>query len=335
MDLSIVVPSFETPDALGRCLDALALARATRPALAFEVIVVDNGSRDDSARRALASPVAPRVVAFARNRGFAAAADYGLRLARGRHALLLNSDARVSGELLARAVRHLDADPRIAVLGPALRHADGRPQRSVHRWPSLATELLGERGVDFLAERAGRPSGAAASAAVRAATPDPDRLVDVPAVRGAVFFIGASAREKLGGLDERYFFFLEETDYCLRARAAGQRVVFAPGLVAEHLLGASSKARAPGAVRIEYHRSLERFLRRHRAPGVAPAAMAWRALRQTLALPLLAIGRVPGWVSAERFAERRALVLWHLRARPATPSLDAALRATGGSRGGA
>ncbi len=335
-DLSVIVASYETPDLLDACLASLARARDEAPGLALEVIVVDNGSRDDSLERARRAAIAPRLVAGLENRGFAAAMNRGLRIARGRHALLLNSDAEVDGTLLAAAVAQLDADPQIAVLGPALRHPDGRPQRSVHRWPSLWTELLGERGVTAWADRglAGRIAAAARS----------DGLVDVPAVRGAVFFLGGEAREQLGPLDEGYFFFLEETDYCRRAHAAGRRVVFAPGLVARHGLGASSKARAPLAARIEYHRALDRFLRRHRGEAVARVARTWRALRQGVALPFQALLALrPGSPSRRRtrrarVAERCGLVLWHLRGRPDHPGFAEALAlrasAPGGDGGG-
>ena len=144
-DLSVIVASYETPALLDACLASLARARADAPGLDLEVIVVDNGSRDDSVARARAAAIAPRIVAGLENRGFAVAMNRGLRIALGRHVLLLNSDAEVDAALLTAAVAHLDADPRIAVLGPALRHVDGRPQRSVHRWPALADTLIAPR----------------------------------------------------------------------------------------------------------------------------------------------------------------------------------------------
>ena len=320
IDLSVIIASYETPQLLEACLVALARARSSLPDLVFEVIVVDNGSRDDSVSRARRSPARPRIIAGLDNRGFAAAMNRGLNVARGRHALLLNSDAEVDARLLSSAVAMLDADPTIGVLGPALLHPDGRPQRSVHRWPSLWTELLGERTVAALSDRT-------LAKRIKAAREE-EGLVDVPAVRGAVFFIRGGGRGEVGPLDEGYFFFLEETDYCLRARLAGLRVVFAPGLTARHGLGGSSKARAPLAARIEYHRALDRFLRRHRGERVARCVRLWRAARQTLALPLLAALLLQpggGRKHRARCAQRVGLVLWHLRGRPAQPGFAQAL----------
>jgi GT2 family glycosyltransferase len=226
----------------------------------------------------------------------------------------------------------------------------------VHRWPSLWTELLGERLVTAWADRglSDRIARAArdvppadvpavgAEGLVDVPAVGAEGLVDVPAVRGAVFFLGGASREKLGPLDEGYFFFLEETDYCRRAHGAGHRVVFAPRLVARHGLGASSKARAPLAARIEYHRALDRFLRRHRGEGVARVARAWRALRQAAALPFQALLAL--WPAShsrrrtrrDRFAERLGLVLWHLRGRPVQPGFAEALasHAAAPDRGG-
>lgn len=148
---------------------------------------------------------------------------------------------------------------------------------------------------------------------------------DVEAVRGAVFFVAGDLIETLGGLDEGYFFFLEETDYCGRVRAAGRRVVYAPGLRAVHRLGASSKARAPLATRIEYERSLDRFLRRSRGHGVARVVRVLRCLRLVGGAGLLSLAAPFSAGSRRRLRERGGLLLWHLRGRPAEPGLAEAL----------
>jgi GT2 family glycosyltransferase len=144
IDLSIVIPSYEAADCLGDCLASIEQARRAHPEIAIEVILVDNGSREACVAVARGSALQPRVIAWLRNRGFAAAVNAGLRTRRGRHALLLNSDVRIDPNLLARAIEILDREPSIGVLGPALFHSDGRPQRSVHPQPDLSTELLPE-----------------------------------------------------------------------------------------------------------------------------------------------------------------------------------------------
>lgn len=319
IDLSVVIPSYENAALLEACLAALARARADHPALRFEVLVVDNGSRDGSAELAAASPLGVRTIALARNRGFAAAVNVGLRARRGRHVLLLNSDAEIEPDVLAGGVALLDDGSGIGVVGAELLHPNGRPQRSVHALPDWTGELLPERLVRGL-----RRSGSAPR-------PGSGGVVDVEAVRGAVFFIAGDLVEKLGGLDEGYFFFLEETDYCRRVRAAGRRVVHAPALRAVHRLGASSKTRAPLATRIEFERSLDRFLIRNRGPGVARLVRGLRSLRTALGLLLLVLGAPLSARLRRKLRERAGLLLWHLRGRPAEPVLADALASREGT----
>lgn len=324
-ELSIVIPCYEQAALLARCLEGLERARAAHPALAFEVLVVDNGSREDVVATARASALGPRVVALARNRGFAAAVNRGLSLRRGRHVLLLNSDAVVDPDALVRGVAWLDGDASIGVVGARLRHADGRPQRSAHVFPGLASELLSQRLVC---------AGAALARCLRAvgagrAAGGGEGLHEVDAVRGAVFFVRGEVVERLGGLDEGYFFFLEETDYCWGVRAAGLRVVEADDVGAVHALGASSKARAPLATRIEFERSLDRFLRRRRGRATAGFVRVWRALRTVLGILLLGLPAAWSGRARARLRERAGLLLWHLRGRPQEPVLAEALAAGG------
>ncbi len=319
VDLTIVIPSYETEALLGRCLDAVARSARACPELVAEVIVVDNGSRDGSA--ALARSRGARVVAFVRNRGFAGAVNAGLRLARGRHALLLNSDVELTPEALRDGVALLDAEPRVGVVGPALAHPDGRAQRSVHVLPGLDSELFGEGGARRLRRNEQAHSG------------PPLAWREVEAVRGAVFFVRGSLLEKVGLFDEGFFFFLEETDYCARVRAAGSRVAFVPERVVGHALGASSKARAPLATRIEYQRSLDRALRRHRGTLVAGLVRGIRFVRALGGIPLAAVFAPFSARDRRRLRERCGLVLWHLRGRPPEPSLAQALREAPGPAG--
>lgn len=329
IDLSVVIVNYETADLLIACLDALAESRRANPRFEFEVIVVDNGSRDASVDRARSHSIAPRLVAGIRNRGFAAAVNSGLRLRKGRHVLLLNSDVEIEPDLLVQATLLLDEHEKIGILGPALVHMDGRPQRSVHRIPSLRTELVPEW---FAAAMRKRRTSRPASG--RSGSVD---LEEVEAIRGAVFFVRGDLIEKVGSFDEGYFFFLEETDYCVRVHRAGYRVAYCASLRAVHRLGASSKRRAPLATRIEYHRSLYRFLGRRSGSGAAFVVRLVRGLRNTvtvvaLAVPALLLPRV-----RDRWTERAGLLLWHLRGCPAGPALvDALVRAgDGASRGDA
>ena len=321
----MVIASYETKDLLLACLEKVALAQRTSPEFEIEVVVVDNGSRDGSARIAKEIHPAVRVIALVRNRGFAAAVNIGLRARNGRHALLLNSDVEVGPDLLAEGIRTLDQFPEIGVLGPSLLHPDGRPQRSVHALPGLATELLPDvllRALRF--SRTRRPVEEAKSPGGQIQIVRQEMEV-VEAVRGAVFFIRDSVLEEVGLLDERYFFFLEETEYCARTREAGYEVVHASSLSAVHRLGASSKKRDALATRIEYHRSLYLYLEARAGKGVAEISRALRTLRGFLLILGLGVIYLFSPDARRRMAERWGLLLWHLQGCPAEPSMADAL----------
>jgi GT2 family glycosyltransferase len=313
IDLTIVIPSFEAADCLAKCLTSIERAAKAEPDLGLEVIVVDNGSRDGSLDVAERAALRPRLVAWADNRGFASAVNAGLRRRRGRHALLLNSDVEIEPDLLREAVRLLDRSPEIGVLGPALFHPDGRPQRSVHAEPGLATEFL----PDWILRRS--PRGASVDPSRHDVEVMPWR--EVEAVRGAVFFIQGHVLEEVGLLDEGFFFFLEETEYCGRVRRAGFQVVYAPTLRATHGLGASSKKRAPLATRIEFHRSLYRFLHRSRGSTILVLARTARMLRNAALVAGLTLAAPFSQGLRARWFERAGLVLWHLRGCPSDPGL--------------
>ena len=325
IDLCILIASYENAELLGVCLESIRRARDPHPEIELEIIVVDNGSRDAWVARAHASGLPVRVVALVRNRGFAAAVNLGLRIRRGRHVLLLNSDALVEPDVLARAVALLDRDPQIGVLGVALVHPGGRAQRSVHAFPSVSTEILPDAWVRAWrrARASGRGRGPKSTSGGLASIPSEIR--EVEAVRGAVFFVRGSLVDALGELDEGYFFFLEETDFCWRVRASGHRVVYDSTLRATHQLGASSKARAPLATRIEYERSLDRFLRIRRGPRVARRIRMIRCARWLVGLVPSALSSPVSQRSRRRLRERGALILWHLRGRRADPVLAAVL----------
>lgn len=320
IDLTILVVNYETCDLLERCLDSIARACRAHPRLDVETILIDNHSRDGSIEVALASSVAPRVVALARNRGFAAAVNHGLLLRRGRHLLLLNSDVEIEEDVLLRGVEVLDDSTDVGVLGIALVHPDGRPQRCVHAFPSLQTELIPE----FILRRI-RPGGYSRLTVPTRQDRDSGPR-EVEAVRGAVFFIRGELLEKVGLFDAGYFFFLEETDYCWRVRAAGYGVVHWQALHAMHQLGASGKRRVPLATRIEFHRSLYRFLDRRRGARVASIVRTSRIVRNAITVLGLLIFGLGSDRSRSRLSERWGLLLWHFRGRPSEPNLAQALR---------
>jgi GT2 family glycosyltransferase len=230
--LSVSIVSYRTPGLLSACLSTL---EAERERIDLDVIVVDNASADGSAELVERDFPWVRLVRNQRNVGFGAAHNAALRLARGRYWLLLNSDATPKPGALASLVDFMDANPSIAVAGPKLLYPDGAVQGSRRRFPTPATLFLESTQLQrfwpdnpvlrryYVQDRSD------------AETQDVDWLV------GACLCIRPAAASQVGLLDERFFLYSEELDWCRRFRAAGWRISYVPGAEVVHLEGASSR----------------------------------------------------------------------------------------------
>ena len=133
---------------------------------------------------------------------------------------------------------------------------------------------------------------------------------------GAAIFARAAAVRDVGPLPEDYFFFLEETEWCWRARKAGWRVVHLPTAFAIHLSGASSKRRDPALTRIEYHRSLYHFFRMNRGTGWMATVISLRLLKSLSYVVALAPRALFGGRGLARWKVHRDVLVWHLRGCP-------------------
>jgi GT2 family glycosyltransferase len=316
LDLSIIVLSWNTRELTAACLEAIALAMQARsrpetlPELSAEVILVDNGSSDGTVDLVRKQFPQVELIALPGNLGFAAGNNVGLRRARGRFALLLNSDTQVDRHALEYGIAFLRDHPDVGVAGLQLVHPDGRLQNSIHNFPSLVTEIVPKWLLELALPRR------FPSKRFRHAGP-----VDVEAVLGACLFVRREAWERVGLLPEDYFLFLEETDWCWAMREAGFRVVHLPQARLVHHSGASSKKKVPAATRIEYHRALYRFLRKRRGALQARLVVTLRALKALVAV----LVRIPAALVSPRgreaVRERWQVLAWHLRGRPETEGL--------------
>jgi GT2 family glycosyltransferase len=261
MDLSVVIVNWNTREMLRDCLASLLPATH---GLASEVIVVDNASTDGSPAMVRADFPSVRLIESPENLGFAAGNNLALRQVRGRHVLLLNSDTLVRGDVLGKAVAWLDATPAAGVIGPLVLNADGSHQHSCSSFPTLRNLALQLFGVTRIARLDGyRLTGWDRSV---------ERRVDV--VSGAAMFVRRAAIGEVGLLDEAFFFYGEETDWCRRFARAGWQVVFVPIPAVTHLGG--------GSVRALNHRRdvllTEGTVRLHRKHGGLAAAAACFAI---------------------------------------------------------
>ena len=239
VDVSIVIVSFNARADLVRCLDSL---RQAPPAATHEIIVVDNASTDGSADAARQAGL--HVIANPSNVGFARANNVGIRASRGTNVLLLNSDTIVPAGAVDALVAELHRDASVAVVGPRLVDGDGRAELSHGRMIGPLNEFRQKRrargDVDALTRQRLYPDW----------------------VSGACLLVRRADAEAVGLLDERYFMYAEDVDFCAAIRARGRRILFTPDVEIVHLRG-RSRASAPHATTRAYRLSQLAFYEKH------------------------------------------------------------------------
>lgn len=255
IDLTIIVVSWNVRDLLRCCLRSIRDSALTGD-LQFEIVVVDNASSDGSPEMIAAEFPDVRLVANAENRGFTAANNQGLALSQGRFLLLLNPDTEVVGDALPTMVRYMEAHPEVGAVGPQLRYPDGSLQSSRRRFPTFATALVESTVIQewwtdnrFLRRY------------YMADTPD-HVIQPVDWIVGACLMVRREVYERVGGLDERFFMYSEELDWCRRIKSAGWTVVYLPDAVVVHHEGKSSE-QVVAARHIYFHSSKVRYFSKH------------------------------------------------------------------------
>jgi len=251
-DVSVVVVTYNAMPWIERCLESVA---------PYDVVVVDHGSSDGTLD--LVRERFPDVRLFEQeNRGLGAGWNRGIRETGGEYVLILNADAWGLDGAVERLAAFADAHPRAAVVGPRLRHPDGRLQPSVRGFPTpwrIATEYL------FLRKLAPRSR---ALNAFYAEGFEHDEVRTAEFVMGAVMLVRRAAVEEVGPLDEDFFLFSEETDWCFRFRQAGWQVWFTPDAEFVHVYGAVHG----GRLFAENVRGHLRFLVKHQGLRAAERA---------------------------------------------------------------
>ncbi len=233
LDLSVVIVSYNVRAHLLACLETVC-AGLKAGGLRGEVIVVDNASGDGTVEAVRAAFPHVEMIANHQNRGFAAANNQGIRQARGRVVVLLNPDTRVTRDALGRLVRFLDENPAVGVVGPRLVYPDGRTQPSRRRFPTLLTGFLESTVVqDYWRDNR-------VLRRYYVADRSDDETQEVDWLVGACLAVRREAIETAGLLDERFFLYSEEVEWCWRIRRAGWRVVYLPEATVYHHESASA-----------------------------------------------------------------------------------------------
>jgi GT2 family glycosyltransferase len=232
IDISVVIVSYNTSTLTTDCLKSV---NASSKELSVEAVVVDNASGDSTVKnvkklKKSLTNIKLGVVENIENLGFAKAANIGISSAQGKHILLLNSDTRVTNGVFEKLIKFAKSKKDSAAVVPQLTNEDGSTQGSVFRFPTITRAVkqywLGEKGLlDKYSPKSKK-----------------ETVVEVASM--AAFLITPKCLEKVGLLDERYFMYYEDFDYCRRIERKGLKVYYYPSAKVFHHHGASGEGLA-------------------------------------------------------------------------------------------
>lgn len=229
-DVSIIVVNYNTAHLLERCFGAL---RRARQGLALQTIVVDNASQDGSVSLVRDRFPDFELIESGANVGFGRANNLAVERCKGRYILLLNTDAFVEADTVAAAVRCLDAEPKVGVVGVRLLGSDGSQQPSCRYFPTPANIFFQRTRLDRFAKGV---------VAVDHPNWDPGINADCDWVPGCFLMIRRSIVQRIDLFDPRFFLYCEEIDLCRRVKAAGWAIRYLASARAVHIGGESAKS---------------------------------------------------------------------------------------------
>lgn len=289
-DLSVIIVSFDGADLLRECLHSV--YRETS-GVRFEVIVIDNASADGSPEVVREEFPAARLVENSENCGFAKATNQGIRLSAGRHVLLLNPDTVVVGNALAKLVAFMDDHGGAGAAGGRLRNEDGTVQYSIRNFPTLGNQLAESVFLHRLF------SGVLPWGEMVCQGRAYDKTHVVGWVSGAFLVMRRAALDQIGLLDERYFLYVEETDWCYRLARAGMRTYYYPKAEVIHLGGDYGKSEELFA---QLMKSRMLFFAKHSS---RPRAWAFRKITFLNLIVRLGVWSAIGRVTGQQTARER------------------------------
>jgi len=286
MDVSVIIVNWNTRDILRDCLSSV--FKETQ-GLEFEVIVIDNGSDDGSVEMVEADFPEAIVIANAENRGFAAANNQGIAIAKGSFILLLNSDTMILDDAIGKTVVFARTHPDAAVVGCRVLNPDHTMQRTCFMYPSVLNTFLGATYLYKIFPKSkffGREH-------MMWWGRDDVQAVDV--VTGCFMLVRRRAIEQVGLMDERYFVYGEETDWCYRFKKAGWKIMFSPDGRIIHYAGQSTSHKAR-AFRLQLEGSKLIFMKLYGSRAAFPFAC--------LLVGLFFFVRVPYWFTLGLFKKK-------------------------------
>ena len=265
MRLSAVIVSYRSRDDLLDCLQSL---EADAAGLEAETLVIDNDSRDGTGAAVAGRFPAARVIENGENAGFARAVNQAIAATHGAYVLILNPDCIVRPGALRALIGQLAGQPRCAIAAPRLLNPDGSLEYSARSFPGAIAFLFNRYSLLTRLFPRNRWSR-------RYLMSDWDHasVRDVDWVSGACMLVRREAIEQVGGLDEAYFMFNEDVDWCRRMGQSGWTVTYVPSAEVVHRVGASRR-RVSTRVIVERHRGMIHYFHKHHPRGRVVTALA-------------------------------------------------------------
>ena len=283
------------------CLDSI---YKTVTDIDYEIYVVDNNSADGSQTAVKNKFSEVKLIENETNTGFAHANNQALSIMKGKFAVLLNSDAVLKENAIKKLLTFMTSTPCAGIAGVQLLNDDGSRQNSIDNFPATETEIF-NKSILRLFFPGKYPSKNRSY----------QNPIEVDSVIGACMIVSKEAMDEVGILDEDYFIFLEETDWCFRMYKKGWKIYHVPDAEVFHLSG-HSKKKTPWRSQIEYYKSLYKFFRKNRTPLSYLSIRVLKPCKILINLILNILGNLITLFQKEglrnRLVKYYKLSVWHL-----------------------
>lgn len=257
IDLSVCIVTYRARDFLRDCLHSL---YENTDGLRLEVIVADNGSNDGTVEMLRREFPEVSLIENESNLGFTRPSNQCLRLSRGQYALLLNPDTLILPQALNRLVAFMESHPEVGICGPKVLNKDFTLQKSCRRGESRPWAVI-----SYFTGLAALFPHSRFFSEYQMTYMDENTAHPVAGVAGSCMLIRREVIEQIGYLDERYFAYQEDADYCFRARQAGWQIYYVPEAQVIHYGGQGGSRVEPYRSIIEWHRSYWLYYRKNLA----------------------------------------------------------------------
>lgn len=280
LDISIIIVNYNTRQLT---LDCLASVYTSQTSYLYELIVVDNASHDGSVEAIREAYSEVRLIANRDNTGFAVANNQGMEIAKGHYILLLNSDTVVQPDTLETMVGFMDRHPEMGASGCKVILPDGTLDKACKRgFPTPSASFYYAFGISRIFPD--RPK----FNQYQLGHLSPDDEYPVDCLVGAFMLVRRETIDQVGGLDETFFMYGEDIDWCYRIKEAGWGIYYYPRTYIVHYKGASAR-RKPMKIIYEFHRAMWVFHRKHYAKryGMLTNTAVWLGISLKFSLSLI------------------------------------------------